>query len=400
MILYYKFRAFLVTWALRLLPRNFPVVLQGPGSSERLCEHVALLGYTQVVIVTDSFLNDSGILDKVKASLTQNAVSFKIFDGVLPDPSFDQVEQALLVVASENAQAVIAVGGGSVIDAAKMTAMLHANPGGLSDFKGIQPFKNVGLPLFAIPTTAGTGAEITQTAVITNPVTHSKVPVVDGKMIPGYIALDAQIMCGLPPGITAATGLDALTHAVESFVATSSYHGSEDQARAAVRLIFKYLLRAWKNGDDLEAREGMALAAFYAGSAFSKTSLGYAHGIAHQLGRLCGTPHGNANSMVLPEVLSAYGDCVYPQLAELAVVAGIGKPDAGEKQLALGFIEAIKNLRAQMDMPLQPRDLSMSSVDDVLKEAIKETGDLYPVPRYLSREELRALVVPLVSGSN
>lgn len=398
MILYYKFRAFLVTWLFRLMPRNIPIVLQGAGSSNRLCDHVSLLGYSRVIIVTDKFLNDAGIVDGVKAALTRNGISFEVFDGVLPDPSFDQVQQAQALAQSGNAQAVIAVGGGSVLDAAKMMAMLHTNPGELSDFAGVKAIKNVGLPLFAIPTTAGTGAEITPVAVITDPVTHNKIPVVDGKMIPGYIALDAEIMRGLPRGITAATGMDALTHAVESFVATSSYHGSEDQARAAVRLIFKYLFRAWENGDDAEAREGMALAAFYAGSAFSKTSVGYVHGIAHQLGKLCGTPHGNANAMLLPEVLSAYGDCVYPQLAELAVVAGLADPDSGEKQRALAFIEAIINLRKQMDMPLGPRGLSMSSIDEVLKEVIKETGDLYPVPRYLSREELRALVVPLVEG--
>jgi alcohol dehydrogenase len=400
MILYYKFRAFLLTWMFRLMARNIPLVLQGAGSSTLLCKHVSLLGYSSVIIVTDKFLNDSGILDGIKAALKDHGVSFCIFDAVLPDPSFDQVQQAQKMAQAENVQAVVAVGGGSVLDAAKMMAMLHTNPGELSDYNRPFTMKNVGLPLFAVPTTAGTGAEITPVAVITDPDTHNKVPVLDGKMIPGYIALDADIMRGLPPGITAATGMDALTHAVESFVATSSYHGSEDQARAAVRLIFKFLFRAWENGDDADAREGMALAAFYAGSAFSKTSVGYVHGIAHQLGRLCGTPHGNANAMLLPEVLSAYGDCVYPRLAELAVVAGIADPDSGEKQRALAFIQAIINLRKQMDMPLEPRGLSMTSIDEVLKEVIKETGELYPVPRYLSREELRALVVPLVKGSS
>ncbi len=143
----------------------------------------------------------------------------------------------------------------------------------------------------------------------------------------------------------------------------------------------------------------MALAAFYAGSAFSKTSLGYVHAIAHQFGRLCGTPHGNANAMLLPEVLDAYGECIYPQLAQLAVLAKMGEPNTDEAQLARAFIKGIQTLRERMDMPLQPRDLSMESIDDVLAEAIKETAEIYPVPRYLSRQELRAIVIPKVKAT-
>ena len=325
-ILYFKLRAVLVKYLMALLPRNPPIVFKGANSALTLCEQVAVLGYSKVILVTDNFLGGSGILDGIKAKLTEQQVDFTVFDGVLPDPAFDQVQKGEAMIRAERSQAVIAVGGGSVLDAAKMMAMLHTNPGPLESFDGIQKCKNPGLPLFAIPTTAGTGSEITLAAVITDPISHRKIPVVDSKMIPGYIALDAEIMKGMPPGITAATGMDALTHAVESYLSKASNASTEEHAKAAVRLIFKYQLRAFKEGGDMEARDGMALAAFYAGAAFTKTSVGYVHGIAHQLGRVCGTPHGNANAMVLPEVLAAYGDCVHLRLADLARVAS-DKPE-------------------------------------------------------------------------
>ncbi len=391
-ILYFKLRAIIVTWLLRLLPRNPPVVFKGLNSALTLCEQVALLGYTKVLIATDNFLGKSGILDGIKEALTKHGVEHVTYDGILPDPSFDKVQEGEAMVRREGCQAVIAVGGGSVLDAGKMICLLHTNPGPLEKFDGIQKAKKRGLPLFAVPTTAGTGSEITLAAVITDPVSHRKVPVVDTKMIPDCIALDAEIMKGMPPGITAATGMDALTHAVESYLSTASNETTETHATAAVRLIFKYLLRAYHDGGDMEARDGMGLAAFYAGAAFTKTSVGYVHGIAHQLGKLCGTPHGNANAMVLPEVLAAYGDCVHARLADLARLVELGKPGDSRPVLAGLFIQAIIDMRAEMEMPLKPKDLKPGDIPGIVDEAVAETGSLYPVPRYMSEQELTAIV--------
>ena len=396
-ILYYKFMAFVVTWLLRLLPRNAPVVYKGINSALVLCEQVAVLGFTRVLIVTDDFLGSSGILDGIKSTLTTSGVEFVVFDGVLPDPAFDQVQAGEAVYRSERCQAVIAVGGGSVLDAAKMIAMLHTNPGPLKSFDGIQKCKKPGATLFAIPTTAGTGSEITLAAIITDPVSHRKIPVVDSKMIPGYVALDAEIMKGMPPGITAATGMDALTHAVESYLSKASSEATEIQARAAIRLIFKYLVSAYRDGSDMEARDGMAVASFYAGAAFGKTSVGYVHGIAHQLGRVCGTPHGNANAMVLPEVLAAYGDCVYPRLAALARLVDVGEGGASDSQLAAQFIQAIVDMRQEMELPLQPKDLKAQDIPGIVEEALAEAGGLYPVPRYMSADEVKHIVTGLLA---
>ena len=396
--LYYKLMAIVVTWLLRLLPRNPPIVFTGLNSALVLCEQVGVLGFKRVLIVTDNFLGSSGILDGIKEKLSEGGVEFVVYDGVLPDPSFDKVQEGEAMYRKEGCDAVVAVGGGSVLDAAKMVAMLHTNPGPLKKFDGIQKCKKPGAPLFAIPTTAGTGSEITLAAIITDPESHRKVPVVDSKMIPGYVALDAEIMKGMPPGITAATGMDALTHAVESYLSKASTEGTEIQAKAAVRLIFKHLVAAYHDGNNMEARDGMAVAAFYAGVAFGKTSVGYVHGIAHQLGRVCGTPHGNANAMVLPEVLSAYGECVYPRLADLARLVELGEPGATDRELAGAFIDAIIAMRSEMELPLQPKDLKAHDVPGIIDEALKEAGGLYPVPRYMSAEEVRQIVNRLLAA--
>lgn len=398
-ILYFKFRALVVTWLLRLIPRNAPVVYKGAGSAIALAEQVAILGLGKLLIVTDEFLANSGILDGIKQQLDKDGVAYAIFDGVLPDPSFDQVQAGEALLRTERCDAVMAVGGGSVLDAGKLIALLHTNPGDLKAFDGIQKAKHPGVPLLAIPTTAGTGSEITFASVITDPLSHRKVPVIDSKLIPGYVALDADIMKGMPPGITAATGMDALTHAVESYLSTASTAATELQAKAAVRLIFKYLAKAWHDGADMEARDAMAVAAFYAGSAFGRTSVGYVHGIAHQLGRICHTPHGNANAMVLPEVLAAYGNCVHARLADLAILTGLGDDGDDSAALANRFIQAIIDLRAEMELPLKPKGLQAGHIADIVKEAVTETGDLYPVPRYLSDMEITAIVRGLLPAN-
>jgi alcohol dehydrogenase class IV len=398
-ILYFKLRAFMVRLLLRLLPRNQPIVFKGPGSSRLLCQQIATLGIERVLIVTDEVLRGVGAIDGVQEYLSEAGVAFEIYDGILPDPSFKQVQAGEAMLRECQSQAVLAIGGGSVLDAAKMMAVLHTNPGPLESFLPVQRCKNPGVPLFAIPSTAGTGSEVTPIAVITDQETHKKTPVIETKMLPGYVAIDAEIMAGMPPGITAATGMDALTHAIESILSRCSTANSELQADAAIKLIFQHLPRAYQNGDALDARDAMGLAAFYAGSAFSNTSVGYVHAIAHQLGRLCGTPHGNANAMVLPEVLEAYGACIHPQLARLAVLTGISNSDAEPSILAGRFIQEIRALRSRLSLPTLPRGLKEEHVKDIVSAAILEAGELYPVPRYMSALELEAIVRNLLPAS-
>ena len=397
--LYYKLRAKLIPRLLRSMTRRQPMVSRGPGAGPQLCAQLSLLGFERVLLVTDRVLLEIGVLDPIKQALESAGTAFEVYDGVQPDPTFEQVQAGEASLRACAGQAVLAVGGGSVLDTAKMISLLYSNGGSLDDFAKPKLNRRPGLPLFAIPTTAGTGSEVTPVAVITNQQTHEKTAVADAGMMPAYVALDPAIMRGMPPGITAATGMDALTHAVESFLSRGSDEETERQATAAVRLIFHYLPVAWADGDNLEARDAMALAAYYAGAAFSRTSVGYAHAIAHQLGRVCGTPHGNANAMVLPEVLLAYGDCAHARLAELARRAGLGRDGASTQALAQTLIDAIVELRQQLDLPLLPRGLKHEDLPGIVREALSEAGKLYPVPRYLSAAEVSALVRDLLPAT-
>jgi alcohol dehydrogenase class IV len=397
--LYFKLRAIGVTWLLRLLPRNQPLVFSGRGSSLELCRQLALLGYTRALIVSDTFLAGSGLLDDILRTLAQAGVKCTVFDGIEPDPNFEQVAAGEAVLTRESCEVVIGIGGGSVLDAAKLIALLHNNPGDLAFYDGIQKAKNPGLPLFAVPTTAGTGSETTPASVITDSATHRKVAVADGKLVPHYVALDPDLTRTLPPRITAATGMDALTHAVESYLSKASTPVTRNLAATATRLIFENLPRAHHNGEDMDARQAMLTASFYAGVAFGRTSVGYAHAIAHQLGRVCGTPHGEANAMVLPQVLEAYGAPVRPALAELARSCGLAAATVSDDAAAGTLVRRITELRREMGMSLEPAGLAADAVPGIVKAAIRETGDLYPVPRYLQPEELGGIVSGLVAAA-
>jgi alcohol dehydrogenase class IV len=233
-------------------------------------------------------------------------------------------------------------------------------------------------------------------AVIADPENDVKLPFTEDQFLPVLAVLDPEVTVSLPARMTAATGMDALTHAVESYLSKAASPATEAQAKAAVKLIFENLVTTWHDGGDLEARDAMALAAFYAGSAFGRTSVGYVHGIAHQLGRICGTPHGNANAMVLPEVLAAYGPVVHPRLAELARVAGISGD--GNEPLAKAFIDKIAAMRGEMEMPTRPQGLERDHIGGIVKEAIAEAGSLYPVPRYMSKAEIASVVEGLLAA--
>ncbi len=393
-VFYYKIRAIAVKLLLRLLPRNPSVVYAGRGSSLELCRQMSLLGHQKALLVTDSFLDGSGLLDAIKDTLRQNQLEFTVFDGVMPDPEFEQVQAGEALLRKEHCDAVLAVGGGSVLDAAKMIALLHRNPGDLAFFDGIQKAKNPGLPVFAVPTTAGTGSETTPASVITDSKTHRKVAVADGKLVPHFVALDAELTRTMPAHITAATGMDALTHAVESYLSKAATATTREMAAGATRAILEHLPRAWRDGDDMESREAMLTAAFHAGVAFGRTSVGYAHAVAHQLGRVCGTPHGEANAMVLPEVLRAYGECVHGPLAALARQTGLEAQD--DSAAANALIDRITELRDELQMPTRPVGLESDDIPAMVKAAESEAGDIYPVPRYLSRKEIQHIVEGLL----
>lgn len=264
-----------------LLPDRVPVTFVGADASRELCQAIAQTGAKKVLVVTDADLVRLGLVARITAALADAGVEASVYDGVEPDPTFDQVGEGYARLVRDGCGAVLAVGGGSPMDAAKVIAAMATNGGDAQKLAGMFRVRKPPLPLYAIPTTAGTGSEVTLAAVVSDSKTHVKSFVVDPKILPAMAALDPSLMTGLPPHITAATGMDALTHAVESYIAKTSTPRTEGWATAAVKMIFENLPKACADGTDLEARKAMALASYYAGLAFTRTSVGYEIGRAH-----------------------------------------------------------------------------------------------------------------------
>jgi len=319
-----------------------------------------------------------------------------VYDGIEPDPTHLQIEGGIALAKQHDCDAVLAVGGGSPIDAAKIIAACVSNKAAVADLVGNFKVKLPPLPLYAIPTTAGTGAEVTVAAVVTDTVARAKTPVVDGKLVPVMAALDASLMSGLPPHVTAATGMDALTHAVESFISDFANDETRPLSIAAVKLIFANLGRAYAEGQDLDARQAMAIASTYAGMAFSRASVGYVHAIAHNLGGIYHTPHGLANAIVLPHVLDFSRDAAAAKLAELACAIGAGEKHEEPTVLAQRFIDRVRQLAREVGIPERLEALRGADVPMLAERAMTEAQGFYPVPRFMRQSECEALLVKLL----
>lgn len=279
------------------------------------------------------------------------------------------------------------------MDAAKVIAALATNQKPASKLEGWMKVRRLPAPLFAIPTTAGTGSEVTLAAVVSESSTHTKKFFVDPKLIPAMTALDPELMTGLPPHITAATGMDALTHAVESYLARTANEQTRAYAVTAARLVFENLPKAYADGSNVEARRSMALAAYYAGLAFTRTGVGYVHAIAHTFGAYYRTPHGMANAIVLPHVLEFSKEPARRSLAELADAVGL---DAGgsrdEAARAEAFIAAVRELMGQIGIPPTLAELRPRDIEPIAKQALGEAYLNYPVPRYMNQEQCEKLI--------
>ena len=308
---------------IRFLPIPQPKLLVGPGSSGRLGQAIAGFGHAKILIVTDAVIVKLGLLKDLTDALSAGGARYVVFDEITPDAPIPLIERGIDFYKEHECDAIVAFGGGSPIDASKAIAVSVANPGKpLRKLAGY--FKGLRTPvtIYAVPTTAGTGSEVTVAAVISDPAHHSKIVIVDTRLVPKMAALDPCLMTGLPPHITAATGIDALTHAVEAFVGNWATPATDGMALSAVELIFENLRTAYRDGKNLQAREKMSLASTYAGIAFTRANVGYVHAIAHQFGGLYHTPHGLANAIMLPHVLKYSAPAITGRLAALAVGAG------------------------------------------------------------------------------
>ncbi|MBT3411121.1 MAG: iron-containing alcohol dehydrogenase [Halieaceae bacterium] len=375
----------------RFLPGSTHIAFVGSGSSRQLGQHIAALAPRKVLIVTDKALRELGITDKAVVGLLDAGVDCAWFDGVLPDPTFEQIEAGLAVQKSENCDMILAVGGGSVMDCAKIIAACATSDESPRDWVGLGKVNHELLPIYAIPTTAGTGSEGTAGAVVKDAATKAKSVMSGNGMLPKATALDASLMLGLPPHITAATGIDALTHAIEAYIGVWERGSRLEDGRIGVKLVFEHLVNAYSDGSNLKAREGMAMAAYYAGMAINQVFVGSVHAIAHQIGGRYGIPHGLANALILPHVLEYCREEAQPRLAELAVVIGAGEQGEPEAQLAHKFIAAVRELRTQVGIPDRSDLIRREDHEALTAAAVAECMD-YPVPRLLDEASTLAIL--------
>ncbi len=375
----------------RFSPSLRHIAFAGSGSSRQLCEHIVHTGAKKVLVVTDKPLRDLGVVDKAVAGLLAAGVDVAYYDGVLPDPTFDQVTAGAAVARSHGSEVVLAIGGGSSMDAAKIIAAAATSTASPTEWVGMGKIKHTVLKLYAIPTTSGTGSEATMGAVISDVVTHEKSIIMADSLLPTAVALDADLIVGLPPHITAATGMDALTHGIEAYIGVWDRGTRLEDARLAIKLIFEHLADACSDGSNLDARNAMTMAAYYAGLAINQVNVGNVHAIAHQLGGKYGIPHGLANSLVLPHVLEFCSEEAQQRLAELAVLIGVGKVGEAPGALAYRFIQAVKDLRTEVGIPDQMDVIKREDFEAICTLAIKE-GAAYPVPRLLDRENVMLIL--------
>ena len=363
-------------------PERFDSIQALPPLLERL-------NIRSVLLVTDRPLREAGVTRPLEELLERSGIRCTVYDGTRANPTARNVEEAREQYLAGKCQGIIAFGGGSSMDCAKAAGARIVYPKrSVNQMKGLLRVLRRLPPLIAIPTTAGTGSEVTVTAVITDSENKHKYTMNNFTMIPHYTVLDPAVTRTLPPSLTATTGMDALTHAVEAYIGGSTTRETRRLALEAVRLVFENLETAYRDGDDLTARREMLHAAHIAGIAFSKSYVGYIHAVAHSLGGQYNTPHGLANAVLLPIGLEIYGPCVYRKLWELGRSAGVVNEGMSEQEGAEVFIAAVRGLNQKLNIPAKLPEIRREDVPAMAAHAAREANPLYPVPRLMDAAEL------------
>ena len=370
--------------AIPILPYREPRILH---SIQELPAEFKKQNIKRVFLVTDSVLRK--LAGELEALLPAEGIDCVVYDKTMPNPTESNIEEAYNTYKTSGCQAIIGFGGGSIIDCAKAVGIRVARPNKkLAQLKGILKVHHK-LPLLAaIPTTAGTGSETTVATIITDDKTHYKYPISDFPLIPRIAVLDPKVTFTMPASLTAATGMDALTHAIEAFIGGSTIKKSREYAIKAVQLILANIENAYKNGYDETARKNMLIAANLAGNAFSLSYVGYVHAVAHSLGGAYNIPHGLANSVLLPIVLKRYGSKVWKKLKILAVACGIADETDSAQTATEKFIAEIYRLNKAMGIPLTLKNIKLEDIPELARRADKEANPLYPVPVLWNAKEL------------
>ena len=372
--------------ALPFLPYREPEIIKSCSELEYVFRKERI---KSPLIVTDSGITRNSLTKPLEDILKKYGITYIIYDKTQPNPTVHNVEETLKIYLQNNCDSLIAIGGGSSMDCAKaLGARLVYPKRSLGQLKGILRVMRTLPPLIAIPTTAGTGSEVTLAAIITDSEKHHKYALMSFPLIPRYAVLDAALTYSLPPHLTATTGIDALTHATEAYIGRSTTKETRRLALEAAKLIFENIENAYNDGHNRIARENMLFAAYKAGIAFSKSYVGYIHAVAHSLGGTYGTPHGLANAVIIPYVLEAYGKSAYKKLHEIGIAVGVSDKNDSHEIGAKKFIKAVRDLNKQISIPDKLTGIKKSDIPQMARNAEAEANPLYPVPKLMTRKEL------------
>ncbi|MCI6736616.1 MAG: iron-containing alcohol dehydrogenase [Intestinibacter sp.] len=365
------------------------VSLMGPGCADSLPAEIKARGFKKALIVCGKRSAASAELKGILDNLDANGIGYVVYPGSVPNPTVTAVMEGVKVLQAEGCDFVMSFGGGSPHDCAKGIALVDANGGNIKDYEGVNKSAKPQTPLIAINTTAGTASEMTVFCIITDEERHVKMAIVDEHTNPVLAVNDPNLMVSMPKGLTAATGMDALTHAVEAYVSTAATPVTDACAEKAIKLIQGYLRDAVKDGNDMVARDKMAYAEFLAGMAFNNASLGYVHAIAHQFGGFYNLPHGVCNAILLPAVQEYNAQVVPDRLKDVAAFMGVDVAGMSDEEGAAAAIAAIKELSADVEIPKGFEELGAKKEDfdilatNALKDACGATN-----PKQATKEEI------------
>lgn len=380
-----------------ILPYRRPIIYNSVSELEELFKELEV---RNVMLITDEFLRRAGVTKELEQLLFRKKIKCTVYDKTRANPTVKNVEEARKLYIKNKCEMLIAFGGGSSMDCAKAVGARVVYPKkSLNDLKGLLRVLKKIPKLVAIPTTAGTGSEVTITAVITDSEKKHKYTMNNFTMIPRYAVLDPKVTYTLPPSLTATTGMDALTHAVEAYIGGSTTRETRELALEAVELIFKNIKVTYKDNDNYEARNNMLQAAYKAGIAFSKSYVGYIHAVAHSLGGEYNIPHGLANAVIMPYVLDIYGSSVYKKLYELGIAAKVVKESDSYEVGAKKFIKEIRKLNKDMGISDKLEGIIEDDIPKMAKHADKEANPLYPVPKLMNAKELEEIYYKVADWS-
>ncbi|MBQ8523359.1 MAG: lactaldehyde reductase [Clostridia bacterium] len=369
----------------------------GKGAIAEIANEIKARGFKKALVCSDPDLIKFGVTGKVTAVLDAAEIPYTLFDDIKPNPTIENVQAGVATFKESGADCIVAIGGGSSIDTAKAVAIIIANPefADVRSLEGVAPTKNKCVPIIAVPTTAGTAAEVTINYVITDAEKNRKMVCVDVHDIPVVAVVDPDMMATMPKGLTAATGMDALTHAIEGYITAGAWEMSDMFHIKAIELIAKHLRGAVDNTD--EGRLGMALGQYIAGMGFSNVGLGIVHSMAHPLGAVYDTPHGVANAIILPTVMEYNAPATGEKYRDIAKAMGVDGVDAMSLEDARkAAIEAVKQLSADVGIPADLKDIVKAEDIDFLSQSAYDDACRPGNPRETSVAEIKELYLSLM----